>query len=211
VFFLALSCLQGRGLGRALGELAALLAGEGGIQLTPGNIPDGQPAPAVPTRRHHGFSPAARKVAVWSEGGRCLVGAESVHPPLAGAARFTPPHGALETMYPGYQLGTGAELEDAMTRRLPLAVDVSHIFLQRCADVITDDTWRRLQDYDRVVEVHVSANKGRTDSHEPIDASTFGLGWARARLASGTPTVLESYFHRLGRDTRLRQIELVRA
>jgi hypothetical protein len=194
----------------AFDELAALLGGDGGIQLTPGNIPD-ELVPSRPTRRHHGYSPRERKVAVWSPDGRCLVDAESVHPPRAGKAPFEGPPGALEIMYPGYQLGSGAEIEDAMTRGLPLAVDVSHAFIQITAGVLCEDTWRRLQDYARVVEVHVSANRGRADSHDPIGPRAFGLGWARARLAAGTPVVLESYFHRLDRDARLRQIDLVRS
>ena len=133
-----------------------------------------------------------------------------MHPPRAGDY-IAPENTALEVMYPGYRLGSGAEVEDAMARRLPLAVDVSHVFIQLHAGAMTAAIWQRLANYDRIAEVHVSANRGVADSHDPIGPSTFGLDWARARLAAGAPVVLESYFHRLRRDERLRQIELVRA
>lgn len=212
MLFLATSCLQGRPLDRACAELAAL---DVGLQLAPGNHPTPGHAPTVPTRTHHGFSFTLRRVDVWDAAGRCLVGADSVHPPrvLADPVEAWLERGGfpvLETMYAGHVLGTGAELDAAMDRGVSLAVDVSHVFLQRAAGTITEATWRRLADYDRVAEVHVSANDGRSDAHRPLAEDTFGLGWARARLRAGTPTVLECYMHRLDERARRRQIALVR-
>ncbi len=114
-------------------------------------------------------------------------------------------------MYPGYELGDGESIERAMADRLPLAVDISHAFIQRNAGVMTATTWQRLADYDRIAEVHVSANAGAYDSHRPITDETFGLAWARERLRAGTPTVLECYMHKLPDDERRRQLDLVRA
>jgi hypothetical protein len=217
--FVALSSLQGRPMARAFDELASL---EVGIQLTPGNTPtegfhDHVSRSGVVTRRHHGFAFDARKAPVWSSDGACLVTSESVHPPEAGecagdwrawyAAATEPP--ILEVMYPGYELGTGDEVERAIAEHLPLVVDVSHVYIQRAQGVMTDRVWRRLMDYAHVAEVHVSANAGRHDTHEPLREDTFGLAWARER-GRQLPLVLECYMHRLSVDERRRQIDLVR-
>jgi len=221
MLLVALSCLQGRPMRGAFDELAALADG---VQLTPGNHPTAGfrahvAAAATAVRTHHGFDFERRAAAVWSSDGALGVAADSVHPPEAhelDAARFqaaiealaAPP--VLEGMYPGYRLGDGAELAWAMGRGLPLAVDVSHLHLQRAAGVLDDATLARRLDYDRVVEVHLSANDGRRDLHFPIDENTYGLDWARARLRAGTPVVLECYLHRLDGDARRRQVALAR-
>ncbi len=212
MFFLALSCLQGRPMADAAAELWAL--GPDGLQLTPGNQPTPGFSPPGPTRTHHGFAVTHWRQDVWGEEGGCLVASDSVHPPLvteSAAGRFLEVDGPLpilETMYPRYALGTGAELEHAMNRGLRLAVDVSHLFLQLEAGVLTKQTWARLQDYAHIAEVHVSRNNGRTDAHQPLTADTFGLEWAREQLRAGTPVVVESYFHRLGADARRAQCAL---
>jgi hypothetical protein len=208
----------------AFDELVAL---SGAVQLTPGNHPtarfDAHVARAE-TRAHHGFDFAARKREVWSDDARCLVDAESVHPPIAGSAAAKAvearglgawleerPAGApvLETMYPGYVLGTGDAIEDAMRLGVPLAVDVSHVFMQLAQGAMTDATWRRLAAYERVAEVHVSANDGARDLHACLSPSTFGIDWARERLAAGVPVVLECYMHRLSTFERQGQIALI--
>ena len=199
---------------RAFDEIAAL---EVAIQLTPGNIPtpgfaDHVARSGVVTRRHHGFTFDARKTQVWDASGACLVTSESVHPPEDGEcagdwrAQALP---IIEVMYPGYALGCGAEVERAMADGLVLAVDVSHVKIQRAQGAMDDRVWRRLADYGRIAEVHVSANAGRHDTHEPLDADSFGLAWARERGAE-VPIVLECYMHRLSDGERRRQIDLVR-
>ena len=212
--FVALSCLQGRPSIAAFDELAALGAG---IQLTPGNLPDPAlrahvAASPTATRRHHGFAFAARVTPVWSAGA-CVTDAESVHPPKAGEPwrawldrAAAPP--IVEVMYPGYELGTGDEVERAITDQLALAVDISHVFIQRTAGAMSDATWRRLQAYDRIFEVHVSANRGRNDTHQPIASDTFGLAWARERGAH-VPVVLECYMHRLSDAQRRAQLAIL--
>ena len=208
--FVALSCLQGRPMAAAFDELARL---GHGIQLTPGNLPTRGfeahvAASGVATRRHHGFAFAARVADVWREGA-CVVASESIHPPRAGEPWETT--AIVEVMYPGYELGTGDDVERAMTDRRVLAVDISHVFLQREQGAMTEATWRRLADYDRIAEVHVSANRGRADTHQPITAATFGLAWARARLAAGTPTIFESYMHKQSDAQRRAQLDLIRS
>jgi hypothetical protein len=218
MLFVALSSLQGRPMARAFDELAAL---EVGIQLTPGNLPtphfaDHVARSGVITRRHHGFTFDARKQPTWDASGACLVASESVHPPEDGecagdwrawydAATERP---IVEVMYPGYALGCGDAVERAMADALPLAVDVSHVFIQRTQGVMDDRVWRRLADYEHIAEIHVSANAGRHDTHEPLRPDSFGLAWARERRA--VPVVLECYMHRLSFDERRRQIEFVR-
>lgn len=219
MLYLALSCLQGRPAVQACRELLAL--GAAGIQLTPGNVPD--PALAielagVPVRTHHGFSWHAMKQRVWDDAGRCCVIADSVHPPTERDPAFACWWDAIraqaataihETMYPGYRLGNGAEIERAMDEGLTLAVDVSHIRIQISAGVLSQETWRRLQRYERIAELHVSDNAGRVDSHRPLNPNTFGLGWARERASTGLPLVLEAYMHKLSQDERRAQVELL--
>jgi hypothetical protein len=219
VLLLALSCLQGRPMDRAFAEL--LLPGVDGVQLTPGNMPtagfeDHVRRSGHATRTHHGFTFRAFKTReVWADDGRCLVASDSVHPPRAGtaaAARYLDHERlpVIETMYPGWELGDGPALAHAMASRLALAVDVSHLHIQREQGLLDDTTLARILDYDRIAEVHVSANDGRRDQHRPLTATSFGLAWARARLAAGTPVVLECYVHRLSLAERQRQIDLVR-
>src|SRR5688572_12984440 len=121
MFFLALSCLQGRPMGRAFDDLAALAPA--GVQLTPGNMPTPDfeqrvRSSSLAVRTHHGFAWKAWKSRrLWSDDGACVVRSDSVHPPAAdapAAARFldwceaTPGAPVVETMYPGYALGDGA-------------------------------------------------------------------------------------------------------
>jgi hypothetical protein len=204
-------------MARAFDDLAA--CGADGIQLTPGNMPTPGFAAHVasrPTRTHHGFTFTAFKTrTIWASDGACNVASDSVHPPLSSdpaSARFLDRDAlpVLETMYPSYALGSGDELDVAMARDLPLAVDVSHLFIQREQGVLGDATLARVLDYDRIAEVHVSANDGRHDTHRPLTASSFGLDWARAKLAAGTPVVLECYFHHLTACQRRTQVELIR-
>jgi len=201
-------------MARAFAELAAM-PGVDGIQLTPGCQPTADFAARGTTRTHHGFTPRAfRTREVWADDGACLVASDSVHPPRAdspAAARFLDgrPTPILETMYPGYALGDGDALDDAMDRGLALAVDVSHLHIQRTQGCLGDRTLARVLDYDRIAEIHVSANDGRHDQHRPLAADSFGLAWARARLAD-VPVILECYFHRLTLAQRLAQIALIR-
>ncbi|MBA2540081.1 MAG: hypothetical protein H0V17_10640 [Deltaproteobacteria bacterium] len=221
MLFVALSTLQGRPMNSAFDELARLGTP---IQLTPGNHVTRDfrahvEATGVTTRRHHGFAWEARRTETWSAEGACLVASESVHPPKRDAPGATAwwswyeaaiDRPIIEVMYPGYELGDGESVERAMAAGFDLAVDISHAFIQRTQGAMTEATWQRLCDYDRIVEVHVSANRGEHDSHQPLTASTFGLAWATARLAAGTPTVIECYMHRLTDDERRRQLDLIR-
>ena len=216
---LALSCLQGRPMQAALEELGSL--GTVGIQLTPGCVPT--PGFALRVlgsglgfRTHHGFSWSARRQPVW-EGPRCLVRADSVHPPPDADAAWLEAWVAsgstiaLEPLYPGEGLGTGALLDQAMRLGVRLAVDISHLHIQRMAGVLDDAVWQRVQDYDRIAEVHVSANDGQRDLHQLLDPGTFGLAWARARLHSGTPVIYEAYLHNVPSDVRRAQVDLLAA
>ncbi|MEM6931294.1 MAG: hypothetical protein AAF602_30470, partial [Myxococcota bacterium] len=116
----------------------------------------------------------------------------------------------LETMYPGHCLGSGPEIEWAMDAGRGLAVDVSHLQIQRTAGAMSDRTWRRLQAYPHIGEIHVSGTDGRRDLHALVTRSTFCLAWVRERLDDGVPVVLEAYLHRIDEATRRAQVELVR-
>lgn len=216
--YLALSCLQGRPMQAAFDTLAALADG---VQLTPGNVPTPDFAlhvarSGVPIRTHQGFCWQQRRRPVWDDAGRCVSGSMSVHPPQTGPDWLTrmaaehPRWPLIEVMYPGWLLGNGAQIERAMDLGVRLAVDVSHVYIQRQQGAMSAATWRRLQAYDSIGEVHVSANDGRADTHRPLTADAFGLAWAQARARSGVPLILESYFHRLDTDARRRQVEIAR-
>jgi len=169
----------------------------------------------VPLRTHDGFSWVAPRRPVWSPGGQVTVAVDSVHPPagemtsgwldsVAESAQV------VEVMYPGHALGRGSELARAMDAGAYLAVDVSHVHIQRESGAIDEKVLRRLFDYDRVCEVHVSANDGRTDRHWPATCDSFGLPWAAERAAVGVPVICESYLHRVDADGRRRLMGVLR-
>lgn len=200
------------------------LAGLGvGVQLTPGNEPTRHfeakvTASGVPFRTHHGFSFHARVAQVWRDDGACIIATDSVHPPKENtpAARhfdaWLEQHGderVLETMYPGYRLGTGDELERAMSLGVSLAVDVSHLFIQRTAGVLNDGTLRKVFDYEHIAEVHVSMNDGRHDSHRLLRRDAFGLAWAKERTQHGLPLIHEAYLHKATAEVRRAQLSLL--
>lgn len=219
---LALSCLQGRPMDAAFRQLWALEPD--GVQLCPGCLPTAGFAVLVSRhgRRyttHHGFSWTARRRQVWKDG-QCLVRAGSVHPPvrMQGWERWLEtwvaneegagiPLPALETMYGDHLLGSGEELDRAMDLGVLLAVDVSHLWIQLQSGVLEPRTWLRLQDYDRIAEIHVSANDGHADQHRPLRPDSFGLAWAQQRQE---PVILECYLHRLDADERRTQLALAR-
>jgi hypothetical protein len=221
MLYVALSCLQGRSQAEAFAELARLPVD--GIQLTPGNLPspgfrDQARGYSGQLRYHHSFSWEHYRAAVYDDAGRTpkLPRTWSIHPPvakhpvafdtwLAGALQV---NALCEVMYPGYRLGQDAELRAAMDGGLRLAVDISHLHIQRHRGDLQAPTLARLLSYDRVEEVHVSHNLGRADSHLPLRAETPWLDWARERRRGGVPLVFESRMHER-HDLFLSQLELL--
>ncbi len=65
---------------------------------------------------------------------------------------------------------------------------------------------RRLLDYERVAEVHVSTSHEARDTHATLAVTTWGVEWAREHLTKGTPVVLECYMHKLSHEERLEQV-----
>lgn len=231
MLFLAMSTFQGRTQDAAFDGVAR--HSQCGIQLTPGNLPSPGFRSRIaafprPIRRHHGFSFDAYRAPVYDAEGkpRWSDPDRSIHPPRSDRPTAHPrpsrksfslshwlpiatEHDLLvETMMPGYLLGGGTELEAAMEARLRLALDISHIHIQRCQGVLDRDTERRLFAYDRIEEVHVSDNDGRRDQHRPIHPGTPYLDWARERMED-LPVVLESYWHQVPLADQRRQIELL--
>lgn len=224
MLYLAMSCLQGRPMESAAADLAKL--GDVGLQLTPGNAPTRNfmgwiERNHIPHRTHHGFCLSAMRRRVWNDEADCLVPHHSVHPPQSKhgiddlwkrrAERGDYKDVLLETMYPGYPLGNGDELSWAMDCQIQLAVDVSHIHIQSTQGVMDESVWKRLQDYPHIGELHLSANRGDADTHQPLTPESFGLAWVRERARGGVPVVLECYMHRLSTAERQRQIELARS
>lgn len=225
MLFLALSCLQGR---PQLAAATSLLALEpDGLQLTQGSHPSLgfrawlQERPRLALRVHDGYS-FSRVRTHPSEAPESVLGGaalpQSLHPPSCDAgialdawlAAIGERGQIAETMYPGHLLGCGEELEEAMAAGADLAVDISHLYIQRERGVLSPRTEARLFDYDRIAEIHVSANDGRADQHRPLSQTSYGLSWARARLQLGCAVILESYFHRLSEPERRHQLDLLR-
>jgi hypothetical protein len=221
VLLLAMSCLQGRTQRDAFAELTSLPID--GVQLTPGNLPSAGFAATLEgyqgvVRFHHGFDLQRYRTEVWGIDGRLLVSPHhrSVHPPQlkAGVSKHwwhtAQQSGVtIEVMYPGYAVGTGEDVKRAMHMQLPLAVDVSHLFIMRTQGAIDDNTLRQLLDYPPITEVHVSHNQGNADTHELLRTASYGLSFAKERMQDGCPCIVESYFHKASDDDRRRCIELL--
>ena len=211
MLYLALSCFQGRTMTEAARTLVDLAPGRVGLQLTPGCAPSPIDV-KCPMRTHHGFTHLAMKARVWDGGTLCWHG-DSVHPPQEREVPDNwraPDDLVMETMYPGYAaLSDGDQLSEAMDTGRWLAVDVAHLGIQMHRGVLPEPVLRRLLDYSRIAEVHVSTSREARDTHAEISTETWGLEWARARLVAGTPVVLECYMHKLTRDERLGQLALL--
>jgi hypothetical protein len=213
MLYLALSCFQGRRMSAAAAELVALAPGRVGLQLTPGCAP-APLAVECPMRTHHGFTTGALRTPVWN-GGTLMWHGDSLHPPLQRhvPTDWQPPEGVvLETMFPGYAaLACGPQIAAAMDEGRWLAVDVAHLDIQMFHGVLALTVLNRLRDYERIAEVHVSTSQEHRDTHAKLTAPTWGTEWARARLAAGTPVVLECYMHHLSHEERLEQVAFMLA
>jgi uncharacterized protein (UPF0276 family) len=163
-------------------------------------------------RTHHGFTHRALRAQVW-EGGTLMWHGDSIHPPLQRQVPddWQPPENVvMETMYPGYAaLANGDQIAAAMDEGRWLAVDVAHLEIQKYHGILAKSVLHRLMDYERVAEVHVSTSREHRDTHAKLSASTWGIEWACAHLATGTPVVLECYMHKLSHEERLEQIARV--
>lgn len=190
-----------------------------GMQLTPGNAPTEAfktyvRNSGIPTRTHQGFTPYAMRQNVWANASTLTGSWHSVHPPRDFGVNWFPEENlrqqVIEVMYPGRALGTGDDIDRAMQAGQKLAVDISHVFIQLTTGRMAFSTWQRLQSYNRIAEIHVSANDGRRDQHKTIHQDTFGLEWVQDRSTEGLPVILESYFHHLSPEGRRQQMDIVR-
>jgi hypothetical protein len=213
MLYLALSCFQGRRMSDAAETLVALAPGRVGLQLTAGCAPSPITV-ACPTRTHHGFTTRALRTPVW-DGETLMWHGDSLHPPLKRNVPdgWQPPDAVvLETMYHGYAaLANGDQIAAAMDAGRWLAVDVAHLDIQVFHGVLAKSVLHRLLNYERVAEVHVSTSHEHRDTHAKLSAPTWGTEWAQARLASGTPIVLECYMHHLSHEERLEQVAFMLA
>jgi hypothetical protein len=111
-------------------------------------------------------------------------------------------------MYPGYAaLANGDQIAAAMDQGRRLAVDVAHLDIQMHHGILAKSVLQRLLNYERVAEVHVSTSHEARDTHAELTISNWGVEWARAQYALGTPVILECYMHKLSHDDRIKQIE----
>jgi hypothetical protein len=208
MLYLALSCFQSRRMSDAAQTLTALAPGRVGLQLTAGCAPSPFHVDC-PLRTHHGFTHRALRARVW-DAGRLVWHGDSVHPPLEREVPDgwqAPADVVLETMYPGYAaLANGDQIAAAMDAGRWLAVDVAHLGIQMHHGVLDKTILQRLLDYERIAEVHVSTSREARDTHARLSSTTWGVEWARTRLAAGTPVILECYMHKLSQEERLEQV-----
>ena len=208
MLYLALSYFQGRRMSDAAQTLVALAPGRVGLQLTPGCAPSPIDV-QCPMRTHHGFTYKALRAQVW-DGGTLVWHGDSLHPPQQRQVPddWQPPDDVvMETMYPGYAaLANGAQIAAALDAGRWLAVDVAHLDIQRHHGILTKSVLHRLMNYRRIAEVHVSTSHEARDTHAKVASATWGIEWARERLAAGTPVILECYMHKLTHEERLEQI-----
>jgi hypothetical protein len=208
MIYLALSCFQGRTMTEAARTLVDLAPGRVGLQLTPGCAPSYIDVDC-PIRTHHGFTPRALRQQVWIDGVLQWNG-DSLHPPKSDEAPqdWSAPEGViLETMYPGYaDLSNGEQIARAMDAGRLLAVDVSHLSIQMYHGIIESSIVKRLLEYERIAEVHVSTSRDSRDVHAKLTDETWGIEWAKDRLEKGIPVVLECYMHKLSHEERLEQL-----
>jgi hypothetical protein len=195
-------------MGEAAQTLLALAPGRAGLQLTAGCAPSLIDVDC-PLRTHHGFTQRALRARVW-DGGTLTWQGDSLHPPLQRQVPddWQPPDDVvLETMYPGYAaLANGDQIAAAMDAGRWLAVDIAHLGIQMYHGILAKSVLQRLLDYERIAEVHVSTSQEARDTHARLSDTTWGVEWARARLAAGTPVILECYMHKLSHEERLEQI-----
>jgi hypothetical protein len=133
-----------------------------------------------------------------------------MHPPRARdvAEGWLPPDDlVLETMYPGYAaLANGDQIAAAMDAGQWLAIDVAHLGIQMYHGVLDPVVLKRVLEYERVAEVHVSTSREGHDTHARLASDTWGVEWARDRLAAGIPVILECYMHKLLPEEREEQV-----
>ncbi len=208
MLYLALSCFQGRRMSEAARTLIGLAPGRVGLQLTAGCAPSPIDVDC-PIRTHHGFTQQALRARVW-EGGAVVWHGDSLHPPRLREVPdgWLPPDGVvLETMYPGYAaLANGDQIAAAMDEGRWLAVDIAHLGIQLHHGILAGTVLGRLLEYERIAEVHVSTSHEGRDTHARLGVATWGVEWARDRLAQGTPVILECYMHKLSDEERLEQV-----
>lgn len=222
MFLLALSCLQGHSSIDAARQLWTL--SPDGLQLTPGCSPSAEFLPwltqnSIPVSTHHGYTPTALRRPVWSADGTLTSTSDSIHPPKRGhpaeahwleQVLTSQRRPIVEVMYPGWCLSGTRAIAEALDAELNLAVDVSHLHIQRSAGALDDTTLRRLLESPLVTEVHLSANDGRRDLHHTADITSWGFGWATERSIDGIPLIYEAYLHRVDHQTRKANIEAIR-
>ena len=211
MLYLALSCFQGRRMTDAAETLLALAPGRVGLQLTAGCAPSPIKVDC-PLRTHHGFTQRALRAPVWNDG-RLVWQGDSMHPPQVRQVpdNWQPPDGVvLETMYPGYAaMASGDQIAASMDAGGWLAVDIAHLGIQMYHGILSPTVLQRLLDYEHIAEVHVSTSREARDTHARLSDTTWGIEWARTKLAAGTPVILECYMHKLSHEERLEQVALM--
>lgn len=219
-------------------DAAGLGRGEAGIQLCPGNPPTGFAGALEgrPFRKHHTFDPMKRVGLGWHVSGAGVLdfgpladgdfSLRTIHPPFRREGSI---HEAISCigasdngrvglelpMYLDYCGASFVECLKVFESQVPIAVDVSHLNIavqEWKSSEVTEflDRAEGAAVSGRLLEIHVSANNGRSDQHRPITNDDFGIAWAkRVSREYGIPLVLECYMHRLTHQERIQQVRSV--
>jgi len=196
---LPLSSLQGRAMAAAFDELAALeLASSSrpqSIRLPASRRMSPPPGRHPPTMDSHS-TPAVVRLA-----GRSLRGpmpSRCIRPrsgaPWRAWTRCRPRHRSRDHVPPAASSGRG-EIKDAMAAALPLAVDISHVYIQRAQGAMSERTWHRPAGLSTHRPRCTSRRTTPRDSHQPLAATASawrGLASARHRRSRGVRMLFAS-------------------
>lgn len=215
-FYLALSCLQGRTQQQAYNELLEL--NPDGIQLTPGNYlsPNFKDKIGIPYKYHHGFSWDARKQQVYDENFNVLVKDHSIHPPkrndyLNFFKWVEGVDNVLEIMYGDYFLSSDKEINYILDLNKPIALDISHLYINYINNTIDCYTIDRLFDYENIKEIHISQNNGKYDTHSEITKDCPFLDNVKYAIRNNDAIVVfESYLHKKSKEERIDKINIIK-
>lgn len=218
--YLALSCFQGQEQLEAYNKLLKLKPD--GIQLTPGNkVSSGfKNYQTIPYRLHHTFSWTKVKEPIYDNNGKIcreILENQSIHPPVIKDYKNTFKFWLsqitteiIELMFPTYYGGNDEEINAILDANFKIAVDISHLFICKTKSSISDNTLKRILNYQNILEIHISQNTGSRDSHDPINKKCPFIDWASER-GQEIPLIFESYLFRLSEKEQLNQVELVKS
>lgn len=202
--YFATSCFQGLHQIEAYKKLKSLKPKA--IQLCSGNLIDKDFNQYVSKedKVHHNFSYKIVAPPVYNSKLELLTHDErSVHTPNKHLDSFDfntwlnkqNENQVFEIMHPGYWLANDEQINYYLDSKRPVALDISHVYILKCQNLISSKTEDRLKNYDNLKEIHISMNEGKKDSHLPATKNSFMVDWVIERKEC-CPIIYEGNFHK---------------